>query len=98
MLMIPRDKEPVPLTLGFKLPRGDNSTDAVVSSGVKETEMERQVSIDLESVIPACLLGNFFPLPGFLEGLEFLSFWKRSFLPVFWDAFGCVQSLSMRSK
>ena len=37
-------------------------------------------------------------LPGFLEGLEFLFFGKRSFLPVFWEAFGCAQSRSIRSK
>lgn len=33
-------------------------------------------------------VGRFFTFSGFLEGLEFLSFGKRSFLPFFCKAFG----------
>ena len=44
------------------------------------------------------LIEELFPFPGFLEGFPFLSLGKRSFLPVRWEASGCVQSLSMRSK
>lgn len=43
-------------------------------------------------------VGKLFPLLGFLEGFEFLSLGKRSFLPVRWKALGRGQSLSMESK
>lgn len=43
-------------------------------------------------------VGKFFTFSEFLEGLEFLSFGKRSFLPFFCKVFVGVQSLSMRSK